>query len=77
MLPHLMVHARSGEGHVGGEGGGVVVGPQGVLALGVILDHKVHDGMTLQRWEGQARRGSSSGDSQGARAAGPVQPTLE
>ena len=35
------------------------MGPQGVLSLGLVLDHKVHDGMILQRMEGQARSGEN------------------
>lgn len=56
--PHLIVNAWSGEGHVDGEGGRVVVRPQRVLSLRMVLDHKVHNSMTLQEGEGQASEGT-------------------
>ena len=33
-MPHLIVDAWPGEGHIGGKGGGVIAGPQGVCPWG-------------------------------------------
>ena len=43
-----MVDAKASEGHIDSECGGIVMWSQIRLALGVVLNHKVHDGMTLQ-----------------------------
>ena len=44
MLPHLIVDAWPGEGHIDGEGGGVVVGPQESCPWGWLKAALAEDG---------------------------------